>query len=374
MADRQQLNRVTVADQPMAFAQAEAEIPAQEGDFLVLDVRAISARIIPGHWFEFPADLLQGATAQLKGMPVMLNHWHYVDTVVGMVLETWWDKESRLGAPGINARLRLDKQSLPEGLLRQMTADPPFKCAVSITWFGEYVRSHPDLTTSEFHALLGEKHQGQVVRWIATKIDEMPELSLVWAGADRGARALAHPVANANLGQPGGQPDERSTDMAETKNIVTLAALAPLGQALALSVAQMGNPEEVVQHLQAGVAKLQARVAELEPLAQAGQAHLEAVRAEALRLAALGAKENKVPEGLQKVIEGADLATATAFLEQFGGKVGQQFKAVCPSCGKEVPIRSSLESEDPPEQLGAKAKDEPEKTGQSMAARVNQDG
>lgn len=370
MADKHQLNRITVIDQPIALAQAEAEIPASEGDFLVLEVRAISARIIPGHWFEFPAKLLQEATAQLQGMPVMLNHWHYVDTVVGMVLETWWDKELRLGAPGINARLRLDKQSLPEGLLRQMTADPPFKCAVSITWFGEYAKSHPDLTNSEFYALLGEEHQGQVVRWIATKIDEMPELSLVWAGADRGARALAHPGTHANLGQPGGQPDGRSDDM-DAKNIVTLAALAPLGQALELTPAQLSSPEEVVQHLQAGVDKLRAKVAELEPLAQAGQAHLEAVRAEALRLANLSAKDNKVPEGLQKVIEAADLATAAAFLEQFGGKVGQSFKAVCPECGTDVPIRSSLESEEPPEQQGAKAKDEPEKTGQSMAARVN---
>lgn len=370
MPNSHQQHRVTIADQPIAFAAADVESPAPEGDFLVLEVRAISARIIPGYWFEFPEALLKGATAQLKGMPVMLNHWHYVDTVVGMVLDTWWDKEARLGAPGINARLRLDKQSVPEGLLRQMTADPPFKCAVSITWFGEYAKSHPDLTNSEFYALLGEEHQGQMVRWIATKIDEMPELSLVWAGADRGARALAHPGTHANLGQPGGQPDGRSDDM-DAKNIVTLAALAPLGQALALSVAQMGNPEEVVQHLQAGVAALQARVAELEPMAQAGQAHLEAVRAEALRLASLSAKDNKVPEGLQKVIEAADLATATAFLEQFGGKVGQQFKAVCPDCGADVPVRSSLESEEPSEQLGAKAKDEPEKTGQSMAARVN---
>ncbi len=160
--------------------------------------------------------------------------------------------------------------------------------------------------------------------------------------------------------------------MAESKNIVTLAALAPLAQALALTPVQMGNAEEVVQHLQAGVAQLQARVAELEPLAQAGQAHLEAVRTEALRLAALGAPDHKVSEGLEKVIKGADLATAEAFLEQFGGKVGQTFKAVCPSCGKEVPIRSSLETEKPPEQLGAQ--DDPEKAGQSMAARVNQAG
>ncbi len=74
------------------------------------------------------------------------------------------------------------------------------------------------------------------------------------------------------------------------------------------------------------------------------------------------------------MIEAADLATATAFLEQFGGKVGQSFKAVCPKCGTDVPIRSSLESGEPPEQQGAKAKDEPEKTGQSMAARVNAAG
>jgi len=372
MADQQQRHRVTLADQPIVFARAEMDQPSEDENFLFLDVRAISARLIPGHWFEFPAELLKGATGLLKGMPVMLNHWHYVETVVGTVIDTWWNDELRLGAPGINARLRLDKQEMPQGLLRQMTADPPLKAAVSITWFGEFVMSHQDLTDSEFYALLGEKHQGEVVRWIASSIDEMPELSLVWAGADRGARALAHPGMNANLGQPGqGQPDERSADMAEAKNIVTLAALAPLGQALELTPDQM-TAERVVDHLQAAVTQLQAQVVELQPMAEVGQAHLEAVRKEALRLAAATAEDKKAPEHLQKVIEAADLATAEAFVEQFGGKLGRSFTAVCPNCKTEVPIRSSLESEEPPEQ--EHGQDQPEKTGQSMAARVNQDG
>lgn len=369
MAERQR-HRVTVADQPMAFARAQMEPPAEDENFLFVEVRAISARLIPGHWFEFPAELLKKATGLLQGMPVMLNHSHYVETVVGTVLETWWSDELRLGAPGIDARLRLDKQEMPAGLLGQMTADPPLKAAVSITWFGEYLRSHPDLTNSEFYALLGEKHQGEVVRWIASSIDEMPELSLVWAGADRGARALASPGLNANLGLSGeGQPETRSDDMA--KDIVTLAALAPLGQALALSATQMAQPEEVVGHLVSAVEQLQAQVAELQPLAEAGQAHLDSVRGEALRLAAATREDRKVPEHLQKVIEGADLATAQAFVEQFGGKLGASFSAVCPTCKTEVPIRSSLETQEPPEQTHGQ--DDPEKTGSSMAARVNQD-
>ncbi len=33
--------------------------------------------------------------------------------------------------------------AVPPGLLRQMTADPPLKAPVSVTWFGEMERSHP---------------------------------------------------------------------------------------------------------------------------------------------------------------------------------------------------------------------------------------
>ncbi len=119
--------------------------PGAAGDALILEVRALSARLVPGYWLDFPLEVLKAATPLLKGMPVMLNHSGRVQDVVGMVLESWWDDTLIQGAPGINARLRLDRESLPPNLLRAMTSDPPLKCAVSVTWFGAYEQSHPRL-------------------------------------------------------------------------------------------------------------------------------------------------------------------------------------------------------------------------------------
>ncbi len=317
-------------------ASPAGPVPLQpnEEDYVYLDVRALSAALVQGWWLDHSDQkVMKAAVPLLKRMPVLLNHSWDVKGIVGVVVDTWWGTDDGFEAPGIDARLRLDSAVAPLNVIRALLADPPLALSVSVSWWGEVRRSHPDLDKDDFWDLLGEELNGEIVRWVVTRIDEMPEISLVWAGADPDAKVIdndkpekGRKSMNANKDQPGGTPPAQG-------QAVQLSALAPVVQKLGLQDAEAtGLPE-----------RLAAAVEELLPLAEAGRGYLASVRDEALRLAKLAAPDGAVSARMQEVITGADLETAQALLEQFGGKALQRFTARCQKCGCEVPIRSSLE-------------------------------
>ncbi len=316
----------------------------REGEHLIMTVRALSARLIKGWWLEFPADVLKEAAAKLKRMPVMLNHAADVREVVGMVLESWWDDTQIQGAPGINARLRLHRASVPPNLLRELEAAPPFKPGVSVSWFGDMEPSHPRLSAKDFERRLGDVVGGEVVRWIVTAIDELPEISLVWTGADPAARALSKRTNH---------DEERSVSMdgketgGQTAQ-VSVQALAPLAAMLGLSAKEAADGQGLALRLRDAAERLRQELDELRSLAETGRAHLEARRQECLRLAGL-ARGGKVPEALKQTIQDASLAAVDALIEGFGGQAAASLTARCPECGKDVPIRSSLEPKELPQ-------------------------
>jgi|Deesub1362A_J573_1020465.scaffolds.fasta_scaffold02224_7 hypothetical protein len=335
-------------------ASGEAGRP-RDGDHLIMTVRALSARLIKGAWVEIPVEVLQAAAGALKGMPVLLNHTLDVREVVGMVLESWWDDTAIQGAPGINARLRLHRASVPPNLLRELEADPPFKPSVSVSWTGEVEQSHPDLSRQEFWRRLGDILGGERVRWIVTRIDELPEISLVWSGADPAARALSRkPKPERSLDMPGNENKD-------TGKVAAQAALERVAEALGLDTAE-ADGQVLIGRLQEAAQGLRRELDELRPLAEMGRAHLEARRQECLRLAGL-AKGGEVPEALKRTIQEASLAAVEALIEGFGGQVAKTFTARCPLCGEEVPIRSSLEAQEPP----ARGMDKYEQLGRQVA-------
>jgi hypothetical protein len=335
----------TPAAAPAEGSPAPSPLAPREQDFLYLDVRALSAVLIQGYWLDHSDEtVMKAAVPLLARMPVLLNHSGDVRQIVGVVAKTWWGEDEGFDAPGIDATLRLDSAVCPLGIIRGLLADPPLNLAVSVSWWGEVAQSHPDMSDADFWTNLGREVDGQVVRLIVTRIDEMPEISLVWAGADPQAR----PLTLTYEPQEGRSPMTMPSKPENPQGILTvaLAALAPLGKSLGLTDEQMAGPDQLLAGLCSAVDARLAKIAELEPLAEAGRAHLEAVRKEALRLAAAGAKDHKVPEHLTKLIGGADLATAQALIEQFGGQAATAFTARCQKCGTEVPIRSSLEAPD----------------------------
>lgn len=343
----------------LSFQRApEAAGQPSDGEHLVMTVRALSARLIKGYWVEFPEQVLKAATGALKGMPVLLNHTPDVREVVGMVLESWWDDTKIQGAPGINARLRLHRASVPPNLLRELEAEPPFKPGVSVSWFGEVEQSHPDLSLQEFWRRLGDTLGGKRVRWIVTRIDELPEISLVWAGADPAARALSRkPKPERSLNMPGENKDTVK---------VAQAALEQVAEALGLAKERMAQSgQDAVDALVRQARKMAATLQEMRPLAKVGEAYLSKQRQECLRLAAL-AKDGEVPEALKTVIEQADPEALEALIESFGGQASTALTARCPSCGEEVPIRSSLEV-GPAQGEAAQDEDKYERLGREIA-------
>ena len=146
--------------------------------------------------------------------------------------------------------------------------------------------------------------------------------------------------------------------------LVTLAALAPVAQALGLDAAAAGDYAALAEALAAKARDLAAKIDELTPLAETGRAHLGARRRECLRLAGL-AKGGEPPEALVQTIQEASLAAVDALIEGFGGQAAASFTARCPECGEEVPIRSSLEAAEPQPQGNEKYV----KLGKSIAGK-----
>lgn len=96
------------------------------------------------------------------------------------------------------------------------------------------------------------------------------------------------------------------------------------------------------------VSTLEAKVSELQPLADAGTKHLTALRAEAKRLLNLTSKGSP-SASLVSLIEKADIETAQGFIESYGGQLAEsQFKATCSKCGtgEHVSFRTSESSQE----------------------------
>ena len=143
---------------------------------------------------------------------------------------------------------------------------------------------------------------------------------------------------------------------------LSLTALMPLAGKLGLTAEQMPDESQAL-------AAMTSKIEELMPLASAGRAHLDARRQECLRLAGLGAPENKVPEHLTTMVGTASLEAVEALIAQFGGKAAASLGAVCPHCQKEVPIRSSLEAQTP-----AQGDDKYVQAGLRMAKSLGKEG
>lgn len=329
--------------------------PKNDGDYLHLNFRALSAVLVNDYAVDYTDQaMLKDAVPMLLRRPVLTDHWRSVNAVVGTVIKTWWGADDGLGVPGIDCRVRLNRKALPTNLLAEIEADPPMHLAVSVTACFEWQKSHPNLDDRQFWAMRGQELDGQLVRMVVTAVTEVPELSLVWAGADPQARLLemhkpltgSETMSGANS-QAGGAP-----------TALSLSALLPLATRLGLGAEQVDTEAKAL-------AALSAKVAEIMPLAEAGRAHLAARREECLRLAALSAPDHKPPEHLTSLVNGSGLETVEALIAQFGGKAAASFTAVCPKCQTAVPIRSSLEAPAPDQ-----GEDQYTQTGLRMAKSV----
>lgn len=326
--------------EPFQFAAGEGE-PENGGlnpeEFLATPWRLLSMAVTPYRFFDFTRPgVLKEATSLFGGVTLYTNHYADVENWKGFVQAPVWDEKN--APPGINATLVIDKTVDPR-LARGVEIKALRSASVTI-WF-EYERSHPDL--KYFYDRLGEEIDGEVVRFIVTKIVRAAEVSIVWEGEDPFAKSLAAPGGNTKTGL------EQPTNDGGTEMKVTAALAARLGIAEGTEL----TAEELEAKIKALLDTKQAEIDGLKPDAKLGQQVLTETRTRAATLYKALKKEKAVETFITGVIDKADLATARALCEEYEAAVDGAAPLKCTKCGETFSRRSSQETEGG-EQLGGK--------------------
>jgi hypothetical protein len=295
------------SERPMAI------VPSDD-DYIYPLFRALSQTVIEGYWIDYSRPgVLEESTPLLAGQTVYADHhfWN-VEKWLGVVNESSWDADGLQSdsVPGINVELKIDALLNPR-IARGLLMQPPAIHSASVTVLFEYEYSHPDLIEEgRFWDLLGEEAGGELVRLIATKILAYWELSLVFQGADRGAKQLPP--------RPGGSGVDQFAvpTSARTFGPPFLTENPP-----ALSVT--GSGDQTVLTPAAADAS-----SELREAAELGRRLLDEARAECRRLAALatlGPDEEELPAPLRAIIDRADVDQLAELTAMYRDQTSRRF-------------------------------------------------
>lgn len=299
-------------------------------EFLVRPWRILSMAVTPYRYFDFTEPgVLQAAVALFEGKTLYANHTADVNSWKGYVRSPTWDEKN--DPPGINAEFVLDRTVDPN-LARGVEINALRSASVTI-WF-DYKRSHPDLRN--FYDQLGEEVDGQVVRFIITKITQAGEVSIVWEGEDPFAKSLA----------AGGKPGESETGLEPNGGTeVKIKLSEPMAKRLGLVAGEELEQVELETKLAEVLKALDDQIVTLKPEAELGRQLLTETRQRAATLYK-AFKGEKVQEAfVAGVIDKADLATAKALVEEYQTEIEKTIPLACPKCGEKLARRSSLETE-----------------------------
>lgn len=311
---------------PFQFEALEAEGELNPEEYLAKPFRILSAAVTPYRFFDFSEKgVLKSAVPFFEGLTVYANHNADVNAWKGFTKGAAWDEKN--DPPGINALMVIDKTVDPR--LARGVEIGALKSASVTVWF-EFERSHPEL--KYFYDNLGEEVDGEVVRFVVTKIIRAAEVSIVWEGEDPHAKALGTSLA------AGDEDTKTKTTQKEGGTVAFGKAFLKL---LGLGAEAEATETEVESKAMEKIEALETSVAELKPDAEVGKQHLEKTRERAATLyKALrgdGAKQNYI----DNVILKADLETAEALVDEYQGSVEETVPLTCPKCGETLSRRSS---------------------------------
>lgn len=306
-------------DIPNAAIVEEAGVPAsivpRDDDYIYPLFRALSQTVIEGYWIDYSQPgVLEESTPLLAGQTVYADHhfWN-VEKWLGVVNESQWDAEGAQsdGVPGINVELKIDALLNPR-IARGLLMQPPAIHSASVTVLFEYEYSHPDLIEEgRFWDLLGEQVNGELVRLIATKILAYWELSLVFQGADRGAKQLPPRSGGSGAEQFALPPSARSFGPPFlSENPPVLSTIGP-GEREVLTPPAAADEQTA-----------------LREAAAIGRRLLEDARAECRRLATLatmGPDEEELPAPLRTIIDRADPDQLTELTAMYRAQTTRRF-------------------------------------------------
>jgi hypothetical protein len=179
--------RVMLEDINQGRVTAKDLVPSKD-DYIQFSVRALSKVLIEGRWFDLTqGDVLKESVGMLTGLTVYPDHNARIENWLGTVVGDRWDDKST--PPGIDADLKIDAFSNVK-IARGLLTDPPAITRISVQVNWDVEKSH-DMDDYAFFSSLGKKVDGELVRWIITRIRRYGELSLVWSGADPYAKRKA---------------------------------------------------------------------------------------------------------------------------------------------------------------------------------------
>lgn len=222
----------------------------QEADLLPFSARMLSKTLVAGIYDFAEGNVLKSSLAVLtEPLTLYRDHAMKVDLWVGQVLGYEWSGPKGGRPPGIDFSGTVDRVQAP-AIHRGMQLNPPTVSRFSTTVLFDFQRSHPDLDTWQFWAMLGEEHDGEIVRLIVTEIINYSEISVVWYGADPYAEKFILGGGVENKGVP---PERREETTMPTPTLEKLAAEHPAVllelkelRDLAAKVPQLEKEQEVL--------------------------------------------------------------------------------------------------------------------------------
>ncbi len=336
---------------PAVPKEAEAELKdsikeslkPQKSDYLDTVFRAISQTYIEGYAIDLrEPGVLEEATPMLAGLKLFRNHILLTENIIGYVPKSWWDTKN-FGVPGINVNPQIDTV-LGYNEARQLLSDPPLLDSVSIGFGFKFRRSHEDMPWRTFYSMLGREVDGEIVRFIVTKITDIWELSLVWSGADelaKGGVIEINDQLKEELGFPAA-PENENNEEQESLNLVPGNVSSNEG-GQDMSELIIKNPmllavkfgrEEITneQELGALVDQLLTERESLRKDAAMGKKYIEGRRKEALRLARLahsnGDDNFELAPALQSLINKADADELAELINSYQSQLERKTGAV----------------------------------------------
>ncbi|AVQ10730.1 Uncharacterized protein XB16_0383 [Leptospira santarosai] len=341
------------AEQTQPQNPSQTDLPYVEFDF-----RMLSKSFIECYSLDFSKDnVLKNATS-LFIPKIYKDHETFVENSIGAALNPTWDDTK--DNEGVNGRFRFFKK-FGSSIIERLETDPPLldSCSVGIQF--TFVKSHPQLENFYWH--LGEEIDGSIVRLVVTKILAVPEVSIVYAGADPNAKRLSLNHFEQTSSEPGEEQPKEENMKIKFKVFESLGvALETLGlekqgdeveissEKFEVVLKQAGSKIfslESALSVYAGLTDLEkfpvgfdhkTNVAKLKELLEEPKKILEESRAQVLKAYRLFVN-GKSEKTIEEMIESADLKLLKALANQYGIKLNEKFPARTDELGN--PTRAS---------------------------------
>lgn len=270
------------------------------------------------------------------------NHSRGIEDRIGHIVEAKWTLAGQqFSNPGINIKTAIDKKLAPREV-RMLNSNPPYAESVSISFNGQFEKSHPDMDFWTFFEMMGREVDGEIVRLIVTSIDDFDHVGLVYEGGDEEAdkvnqsKFIPKPQLIKNEGNKMDGLKLNAAEVLELQNLLTDVADG------VSDFASLSGAIEKLLETNESLSKKIKGMPELEKKAKAFDSMLAERRK---NVVALITKVEEEPEGFVAIAESMDMDGLAKLEKSYNAKLEKMFPMVCQECQSEnLARRSSQEA------------------------------